>query len=77
MPDSPIFVRNFQMSSDQNPGKLTFHEILVGSGSGILMMAYYNPYMTAWRIILVSKWLGSPPFISHEKAIWKGSHNPS
>ena len=22
------------------------------------------------------KWLGSPPFISHETAIWKGSHNP-
>ena len=22
------------------------------------------------------KWLGSPPFITHEKAIWKGSHNP-
>ena len=29
-----------------------------------------------WRIIPVSKWLGSPPFISHKKAIWKGSHNP-
>ena len=22
------------------------------------------------------KWLGSPPFISHETAIWKGSNNP-
>ena len=22
------------------------------------------------------KWLGSPPFISHETAIWKVSHNP-
>ena len=22
------------------------------------------------------KWLGSPSFISHRKAIWKGSHNP-
>ena len=21
-------------------------------------------------------WLGSPPFASHKKAIWKGSHNP-
>ena len=32
-----------------------------------------------WRIIPVSKWLGSPPFISHKNAIWKGnkgSHNP-
>ena len=26
-----------------------------------------------WRLIPVSKWLGSPPFISHEKAIWKGN----
>ena len=26
--------------------------------------------------VLFSKWLGSPPFISHETAIWKGSHNP-
>ena len=42
--------------------------------SGVKMVAYYNPYMTTWRIIPVSKWLGSPPFISHEKAIWKGSH---
>ena len=24
----------------------------------------------------VSKYLGSPPFISHGKVIWKGSHNP-
>ena len=24
----------------------------------------------AWRIIPLSKYLGSPPFISHEKAIW-------
>ena len=23
------------------------------------------------------KWLGSPPFISHKKAIYKGSHNPT
>ena len=30
-----------------------------------------------WRIIPVSKWLGSPPFISHKKAVCKGSHNPS
>ena len=30
----------------------------------------------AWRIIPVSKWLGSPPFMSHEKAIWKGN-NPT
>ena len=29
-----------------------------------------------WRIIPASKWLGSPPFISHEKATWKGN-NPS
>ncbi len=29
-----------------------------------------------WRIIPDSKWLGSPPFISHETAIWKGAHNP-
>ena len=29
-----------------------------------------------WRINPVSKWLGSPPFISHETAICKGSHNP-
>ena len=29
-----------------------------------------------WRIIPVSKWLGSPPLlISHETAIWKRSHN--
>ena len=29
------------------------------------------------RIIPVSRWLGSPPCISHNKeAIWKGSHNP-
>ena len=26
-------------------------------------------------IIPVSKKLGPPPFISHEDAIWKGSHN--
>ena len=32
--------------------------------------------MHIWRIIPVSKWLGSPPFISHETPIWKGSHNP-
>ncbi len=31
---------------------------------------------STWRIIPVTKWLGSPPFISHEKAVWKGSHNP-
>ena len=30
----------------------------------------------AWRTIPFSKCLGSPPFISHETAIWKGSHNP-
>ena len=30
-----------------------------------------------WRIIPLPKWLGSPPpFISHGRAIWKGSHNP-
>ena len=29
-----------------------------------------------WRIIPFSKYLGSPPFISHKNAIWKGSHNP-
>ncbi len=33
-------------------------------------------WVWTWRIIPVSKWLGSPPFISHKKAIWKGSHNP-
>ena len=33
--------------------------------------------VVTWRITPVSKWLGSPPFISHEKAICKGSHNPS
>ena len=27
-----------------------------------------------WMIITVSKWLGSPPYISHEKAIWKGNN---
>ena len=34
----------------------------------------YGPlFITAtWRIIPVSKWLGSPPFISYKKAIWKG-----
>ena len=32
---------------------------------------------SAWRIIPLRKWLGSPPFTSHEKAIWKGSHNPT
>ncbi len=31
---------------------------------------------TTWRIIPVSNWLGSHPFISHKKAICKGSHNP-
>jgi len=33
-----------------------------------------------WRVLGGSshlvKWLGSPPFTRHEKAIWKGSHNP-
>ena len=30
----------------------------------------------AWRIILsdLDTWLGSPPFFSHEKAIWKGNN---
>ena len=28
-----------------------------------------------WKIIPVGKWLGSPPFISHGKPIWKGSHH--
>ena len=28
----------------------------------------------AWRIIPFSKWLGSPLFISHEKAIWRGNN---
>ena len=27
-------------------------------------------WMSTWRIIPVSKWLGSPPFISHETAIY-------
>ena len=31
---------------------------------------------TTWRIIPVSNWLGSHPFISHKKAICTGSHNP-
>ena len=39
-----------------------------------------NPSKTkgggTWRIIPFSKWLGSPPCIRHEKAIWKGN-NPS
>ena len=28
------------------------------------------------KIIPVSKWLGSPPFISKKKVVWKRSHNP-
>ena len=35
-----------------------------------------EPPPPIWRIMPVSKWLGSPPFISHGKVIWKGSHNP-
>ena len=32
---------------------------------------------TTWRIIPVSKWLVNPIcIVRHEKAIWKGSHNP-
>ena len=32
-----------------------------------------NRRLPAWRIIPVSKWLGSPLFVSHGKAIWKGN----
>ena len=32
---------------------------------------WHKPIPT-WRIIPFSKWLGSPPFISHELEIWKG-----
>ena len=32
--------------------------------------------LSTWRIILISKWLGSPTFISHETAIWK-RQNPT
>ena len=42
---------------------------------------YFRPFIGAktaraatWRIIPVSKWLGSPPFISHKKAIWNGNN---
>ena len=28
----------------------------------------------SWRIIPLSKWLGSPRFTSHGKAIWKGNN---
>ncbi len=32
------------------------------------------PFPTpSWGIISVTKWLGSPPFISQNKAIWKGT----
>ena len=29
-----------------------------------------------WRFIPVTKYLITPPFISHRMAIWKGSYNP-
>ena len=51
--------------------------------TGFILVGLSAPKMLApkikghtWRIIPFSKWLGSPPFISHKKAIWKGSHNP-
>ena len=43
------------------------------------------PFVTTWKKnqpllggsqVSYCKWLGSPPFISHETAICKGSHNP-
>ena len=33
-------------------------------------------YINTWKVILASKWLGSPPFISHNKVIWKGWEQP-
>ena len=33
-------------------------------------------WLSTWRIVPLSKWLGSPPFIRHGKAIWKGN-NPT
>ena len=33
------------------------------------------PRIITWRIIPVSNWLGSPPFISHEQPIWKGKES--
>ena len=37
-----------------------------------------NVEIPAWRILPgLCKYLGSPLFTNHGKAIWKGSHNPS
>ena len=44
----------------------------LGKGKSLKIIDSKVPAGT-WRLIPVSKWLGSPPFISHEKAIWKGN----
>ncbi len=45
-------------------------------GGGLGVAKCHGFQVGTWRIIPVSKWLGSPPFISHKKAIWKGN-NPT
>ena len=42
---------------------------------GWKMSGFLEVMPPPWRIIPFSKWLGSPLFISHEKAIWK-RNNP-
>ena len=51
---------NFERNKNQ-PGDICHH------------VSYW--LVTTWRIIPVSNWLGSSPFISHEKPIWKGNNH--
>ena len=75
--ESCSFQRGYQTTKWPNfiPKRWVGHFSSLSKGSRELTIPKkVTAWITTWRIIPVSKWLGSPPFISHETPIWKGNN---
>ena len=79
VPKCSSFSFSFRLLASQTriPQKSIARLRAPGPQSSPLPRSSHVPAHARFQIIPVSKWLGSPPFISHEKAIWKGTHNPT